>query len=285
MIVKLTNTDLILPKHEIIKMKNKMNRLPMIILAGFILIAPTTCNNPASRKSPADDWVSLFNGQNLDGWSVRCAPKDKGNNFWTVDNGAILCNSLGSVDHNYIWLVSDTEFDNFELRLKFQVSRRQTGNSGIQVRSRWDPRAEEEGTGDLAGWLDGPQIDIEPNDPWRNGYIYDETREAKHWIHPILPDWQIDSAAYAPEKYVFYFEDQEPGWNDVRIICDGLKIKTVINNITISDYDGSGVLDDAAHRKHNVGLKGHIAFQLHKYSENEIRFKDIEIRENLSLHR
>lgn len=260
-------------------MKNKINWLTLLILAGFTIITSTICNRPGLRKSSGNEWISLFNGQNLDGWSVQCTPQDQETNFWTVENGAILCNSLGNTDHNYIWLVSDGEFDNFELRLKFQVSKRHKGNSGIQVRSRWDPLAEEEGPGDLAGWLDGPQVDIETNDPWRNGYIYDETREAKRWIHPSLPNWEIDSATYAPEKYIYYSEEQEPGWNEMRIICDGLKIKTIVNDITISDYDGSGILDDDAHRKHNVGIKGHIAFQLHKYSENEIRFKDIEIRE------
>jgi hypothetical protein len=178
-----------------------------------------------------------------------------------------------------MWLISDGEYDNFELRLRFQASLSHLGNSGIQVRSRWDPSAEVEGIGELSGWLDGPQVDIEPNDPWRNGYIYDETREIKRWINPSLPDWEIDSAKYAPEKYIYFSGDKETVWNEVRIICDGLRIKTIINDIIISDFDGSGILDDTAHKEHNVGIKGHIAFQLHKYSENEIRFKDIAIRE------
>ncbi len=52
-----------------------------------------------------------------------------------------------------------------------------------------------------------------------------------------------------------------------------------VNDVPVSDYDGKGVLDDEAHKKHHVGEVGHIAFQLHKYSQNFIRFKDIEIRE------
>jgi hypothetical protein len=84
---------------------------------------------------------------------------------------------------------------------------------------------------------------------------------------------------YAPEKYIYFSGDKETDWNEVRIICDGLRIKTIINDIIISDFDGSGILDDVAHKEHNVGIKGQIALQLHKYSENEIRFKDIAIRE------
>ena len=62
------------------------------------------------------------------------------------------------------------------------------------------------------------------------------------------------------------------------IICKGNKIKTIVNNVLVSDYDGTGILDDKAHTKYNVGKKGHIAFQLHRKSQNFIRFKDIMIR-------
>jgi hypothetical protein len=57
-----------------------------------------------------------------------------------------------------------------------------------------------------------------------------------------------------------------------------MHIKTIINNVVVSDYDGTGVLDDSAHKKYKVSRKGHIALQLHKHSENLIRFKDIQVR-------
>ena len=50
------------------------------------------------------------------------------------------------------------------------------------------------------------------------------------------------------------------------------------NDVVVSDYDGSGILDDEVHKKYRVGTRGHIALQLHKNSQNFIRFKDIEIR-------
>jgi hypothetical protein len=42
---------------------------------------------------------------------------------------------------------------------------------------------------------------------------------------------------------------------------------------------GAGVLDDATHISRNVGLKGHIALQIHRNDQLKIRFKDIMIRE------
>lgn len=225
------------------------------------------------------DWEILFNGKNLEGWQVKAQEKDRNKNFWSVENGTIFCNSLGSKNHGYIWLLSEKEYSDFELRLKFKVSRENLGNSGVQVRSRYDERAIVDGEGGVPGWLDGPQVDIEPNNPWRNGFIYDETRTVKRWINPSLPDWRIDKEKHAPERVIFYWEDQQTGWNDMTIICKGTNIKTFVNNVLVSDFDGSGLLDSEDHKKYNVGMNGHIALQLHKNSENKIWFKDIEVRE------
>ncbi len=63
------------------------------------------------------------------------------------------------------------------------------------------------------------------------------------------------------------------------IVCKGTNIRTFVNNFLVSDFDGSGVLDNESHKKLNVGLKGKIALQLHKNSENKVWFKDIEVRE------
>jgi hypothetical protein len=259
-----------------------MKNLLLTITIAFcsLLIVKSQEINVTEVFSADHDWVGLFNGENLDGWQVKCQEKDKGQRFWSVDEdeGAISCNSTESKDHGYVWLMHEKEFSDFELRLKFKVSRETSGNSGVQVRSRYDENAVVDNNG-KAGWLDGPQVDIAPENPWRNGLIYDETREVKRWINPSLPDWKINKEDYASEKVIFYWEDGETGWNDMTIICRGTHIKTIVNNVVVSDYDGAGVLDDKAHEKHNVGMNGHIALQLHKNSENKIWYKDLEIRE------
>lgn len=223
------------------------------------------------------NWAKLFNGNNLDGWQVKAQDQDQDLDFWSVANGKILCNSLGSKDHGYIWLQSEKEYGDFELRLKFRVARESRGNAGVQIRSRYNENDVVEG--EKPGWLDGPQVDIDPGNPWRNGLIYDETRTEKRWIHPSLTNWRIDKETHAPEKVFFYWEDQQTGWNDMKILCQGTNIKTYVNNMLVSDFDGAGILDNDGHKKYNVGMKGHIALQLHKNSENKIWFKDIEVRE------
>ena len=221
---------------------------------------------------------SIFSGTDLSGWTIECREDDRDKEYWTVEDGAIVCNTHGNKNHSYIWLQSIEEYADFELRFKFQASRENQGNSGIQIRSRWDANAIIEGVGGGIGWMDGPQIDIDPNNPWRNGFIYDETRETRRWINPSLPDLKIDKETYAPKKVFYYWDDEEPGWNDMVIVCNGTHITTYVNNLIVSDYDGKGILDDKAHKKYKVGMNGHIAFQLHMNNANYLRFKDIEIR-------
>jgi len=227
--------------------------------------------------TPNHNYQNLSNGETLDGWHVKAQQQDQDKNFWSVDNGAIFCNSLGSTDHGYIWLLNDKEFGDFELRLKFRVSSENKGNAGIQIRSRYDEKAVIDEN--RPGWLDGPQVDIEPANPWRTGLIYDETRTEKRWISPSLADWNIKKENTSHPKVIFYLEDQNSGWNDMTIICRGTNIKTIVNNFTVSDFDGAGLLDNEGHKLYNVGLNGHIALQLHKKSENKIWFKYIEVRE------
>ena len=216
--------------------------------------------------------TALFNGKDLAGWQVECQPADQAKTFWRVDNGTILCDSMGRKDHNYVWLVSEREFGNFELKLRFQAFKDSPGNSGVQFRSRFDSDAS-------GGWMDGPQVDIHPpaEMSWRTGHIYDETREERRWISPSLKDATMDPKL-KPAHYVFKYADDGDGWNDLTLVCNGLQVKTTLNGVVMTDWNGTGVLDNDAHAKHRVGRTGHFALQLHAGDELRIRFKDIVVR-------
>jgi len=218
---------------------------------------------PSSEK-----WVSLFDGATLTGWHVACKPGDAVKGFWSVRETCITCDSRGRREHDYVWLVSDREYSDFELKLKVRGFRESTGNSGVQVRSRYD---------ESASWLDGPQVDIHPPAPWRTGLIYDETREARRWIFPSLKNWEIEASS-GPKRWKWKYADEGDGWNELHIVCRGPNIQTVVNGMRIADLKGAGLLDDEAHRRHNVGMKGHIALQLHTGDDLYIQYKDLFIR-------
>mgnify|MGYP000687022238 CR=1 FL=1 len=209
-----------------------------------------------------EGFVSLFDGKTLEGWTVHCLPKDRelAKRAWTVDRGAILANTMGRMDHFYILLATNREYADFVLRLRFQVERGVTGNSGIQIRSRYNA---------ATGWMEGPQIDIDPPNPrGTTGKLWNEGPGPHRW----LSNEPVPNAA-------FRYADEGDGWNELEITAQGTRIRSVLNGVVVVDYDGKGVLDDDLHRKHNVGMKGFIGLQIHANDELKLRFKDIRIKE------
>jgi hypothetical protein len=215
-----------------------------------------------------DGWVSLFDGKTLQGWRVMAKPEDVEKNYWSVQARAITCDSRGRKQHGYVWLLSEREFADFDLKMKIRSFRESGGNSGVQVRSRYDMESY---------WLDGPQIDIHPPGPFRTGLIYDETRGVRHWIFPVLPGSKIEPEQGA-KNWRWKHSDEGDGWNDLLIECRGTKIKTTVNGNLVADYDGRGVLDDDLHKRRNVGTRGNIALQLHTGDDLYIQFKDIFVK-------
>jgi hypothetical protein len=244
-------------------------RWALSFLPLLLAFHTTSCQtNPGGKPG----WISLFNGTDLSGWTVKCQPQDQGKVFWTVADGSIVCDSIGRKDHNYVWLLTEKEFTDFELRLQFQAFKESSGNSGLQFRSRFDDAAN-------GGWLDGPQVDIHPpgSMSWRTGLIYDETREEKRWISPSLKNATME-ARFKPASYVFKYAGDGDGWNDLILICRGNHVQTILNGVVRTDWDGTGVLDNASHVRRNVGRTGHFALQLHAGDELRIRFREIRIK-------
>ena len=247
-----------------------MNRF--FILAATLML----CTGINSCTQP--EWESLFNGKDLEGWAVKCIPGDREKEFWIAKDGYIECNSIGNKDHNYVWLATEREFEDFHLKLKFQIFKESGGNSGIQFRSTYD---DSEGA-NYGGWLNGPQVDLHGHAPFRTGLIYDETKGVRRWIHPSLPDWRIEPEQ-APESALlttlFYYEDDTEAWNSMEIICKGMVVETLVNGNPVTVFNGEGILNDEVHRLQGSGERGCIAFQLHMNDELKIRFTDIYIKE------
>jgi hypothetical protein len=235
-----------------------------LLLAGWLPLTGLTADKPAGA------WTSIFNGTDLTGWTVKCKPTDRNSTFWKVVGGVIVADSMSAPKPDYVWLMTDREYGDFVLRLQFQAFRDSPGNSGVQIRSRYD---------DEAGWLDGPQIDIHPPGPWRTGMIWDETRGVQHWLYPAVPKGQWVNESMANPDLKFHFNDDPVAWNDLEITARGTRIQVILNGVILTDYDGAGVLDDAIHRERRTGTKGHIALQIHSGDQLRIRFRDLRIKE------
>jgi len=257
----------------------KRSKVPAIWMwcVGIFGIVLSACGNTiAQEKATAQDergTIRLFDGETLNGWVVKCKPQDESRRgYWKVVDGSIMAEVPAGSPHNYIWLMTEKEFSDFELSVKVQTLSSSSGNSGIQVRSRYD---------DQAYYMDGPQVDINPPGPWRSGFIYDETRGAQIWLWPDVGSPANAKPEHAPKGWKWFHADDpaSPGaWNGIRIVCDGFRIQTFVNGVPVADYDGRGRLDDDAHRLRRVGLMGHIALQIHPGGTLKIRFKDIVLR-------
>ena len=249
--------------------KEFLNRSGMIIAALAAIIVGAGCRQ-CDLCSGSDGWEPLFNGKDLTGWVVKCKPADANKEFWLIEDGTVLADSMAGKDHDYIWLLTEKQYGDFILRLRFQAYRDNPGNSGVQIRSRYD---------DQAGWLDGPQVDINPPGPWRTGMVWDETRDVKRWLYPDVPKGEWVDPSMAPPEMIFYYSDEGPGWNELEIKAVGTTVTAHLNGVKVTEYDGVGVLDDDAHKARNVGLLGHIVLQIHMGDLLRIRYKDIYIKD------
>ena len=129
---------------------------PMIVRHLIIALA-------ASAWAAGGEWEPLCNGRDLGGWKLECREPDRNKAFWKVRDGAIECDTAGDRKHDYMWLVSEREFGDFEFECLVRSFSNSSGNSGIQIRSRFlnDPN--------YGPWMHGPQVDIHPPTPWRSG--------------------------------------------------------------------------------------------------------------------
>lgn len=141
--------------------------------------------------SSTSNTITLFNGENLDGWT------NHGEEKWYVENGELICESGPSAQYGY--LSTDEYYDDFELSLEFLQE--SNGNSGVFIRSTVD------GT-KVSGW----QVEVAP--PMNNtGGIYESY--GRGWL--IQPDPEKDKALKMGE------------WNTMKIRVVGPSITTWLN--------------------------------------------------------
>ena len=144
-----------------------------------------------------DKGVPLFNGKNLDGWSIHGTEK------WYVEDGNLVCES--GPDQKYGYLTTDKDYKDFILHLEFKQEA--NGNSGVFFRSSI------EGT-KISGW----QVEVAPkgND---TGGIYESY--GRGWLYQI------------PEEKEHVLKPGE--WNELIIQLKGDRVMTWLNNELMTD--------------------------------------------------
>ncbi len=86
--------------------------------------------NTEAVAEEAEEWISLFDGETLNGWKRYNA--DEIGPLWMVEDGAIKCDGKGHGEGSPEFggsLITLEKFGNFELELEWKIS--EGGNSGI----------------------------------------------------------------------------------------------------------------------------------------------------------
>lgn len=116
-------------------------------------------------KLPGEDWITLFNGTDLSGWTKI------GNEKWSVEDGTI--HGVG-VTKDYGYLQTDKNYKDFHLALKFKCEG--NGNSGVFFHVAFKP-----GTADVT---QGLQFEIDCTLMQHTAGIYGDGRGWVVWPSP-----------------------------------------------------------------------------------------------------
>lgn len=164
--------------------------------------------------------VSLFNGKNLDGWTIYGTEK------WYVEDGVLISES-GS-DEQYGYLATDKHYKDFELTLDFKQEA--NGNSGVFIRSTI------EGT-KVSGW----QVEVAPSGKHTGG-VYESY--GRGWL--IKPEAQKEKVLKEGDwntLKIQVFGDELISWLNgtemVSIVDD--KIGEGTGSIALQIHDGGGI--------------------------------------------
>src|SRR4051794_13502991 len=103
---------------------NRARSAGVVAAALLVLFALTV---PAAGRTPTtkERWVSLFNGKNLDGWVVKIAGHDAGDNVgntFRVENGVmkVSYDHYKTFDNQFGHLFSKRKYGNYRLRVEYR---------------------------------------------------------------------------------------------------------------------------------------------------------------------
>ena len=125
------------------------------VMASVALCLAWTGMWAQQNKLAGEDWVALFNGNDLTGWTRI------GHESWAVENG--LIHGKG-VTKDYGYLQTEKQYKDFQLSLRFKCAG--DGNSGVFFHTAFKP-----GTADVT---QGMQFEIDCNMMQHTAGVYAE---------------------------------------------------------------------------------------------------------------
>jgi hypothetical protein len=196
-----------------------------------------------------DDFVSLFNGKDLDGWLVK-----NGEAPFTIEDGMIVGTCVAGTPNSF--LCTEEKYSDFILTFDAKF---ENGNSGVMFRAQSNADYKN-------GRVHGYQMELDPSKRAWTGGIYDEARRG--WLYSMEYNTDAKSAFKLGE------------WNSYRIEAIGNSIKTFVNGIQFAD------LVDDVDAEGFIGLQVHSIGKNEALVGQKNMFKNIKIcTTNLDEHK
>jgi hypothetical protein len=238
-------------------MTNAEPKLGSRAMKAFVAVVAFAVTISAGLRAEEEGFVPLFPQEGVPtGWSVRMwndLAQKVGNAeaAWAVKEGVL---TSGAERGN--WLVSEKEYENFELVYEFRLGPR--GNSGLALRAP------------LAG------------DPAFDGM---EFQMADMRYNPDAFDSEITGGLYralAPARQVY----RPTEWNEVRLRLEGSRLVASLNGVPIHDVDLAA--QTKIPKRHDGSpapplkdrpRRGHLGFQNLSRDDARVQIRNARLRE------
>jgi hypothetical protein len=174
----------------------------LAVVCGIGIMTAQQGANTLTAAEKADGWKLLFDGKTTTGWrAFKSATPPAG---WQATDGQLVRQDKGGD------LMTADQFDNFELRLEWKVTK--NGNSGIMY------RVTDQGS---QTYETGPEFQILDNAGHKDGQ------------DPITSAGS-NYALYPPARDVTRPVGE---WNQVRLILNGAHVEHWMNGVKLLEYE------------------------------------------------
>lgn len=200
--------------YYLIIIRFSMRKLQTLIAAIALITAITSCSSPKvndnelSREEQEQGYQLLFDGKTLNGWHLY--NEGDVSSVWVARDGELRC--LPGTDARHGDLVTDQDFENYELSFDWKISKE--GNSGvfINVVERSDiPTA----------WASGPEYQLLE----KSHHDYDKEMKRSGCLYNFSP--QLNPAEVKPPNE----------WNHSVIRQQDGKVEFMLNGIVTAKED------------------------------------------------
>ncbi len=239
--------------------------MPMRKMTAFIICLgllggcnPETPQEESMSQVTAEEWTVLFNGKDLTGW--RSYGEESAGSAWIVEGDALVLDVDDSTKAMTGGdLITDGQYENFELELEWKIS--EGGNSGIFFGVR-------EIAGQRVAYETGIEMQILDDDNHIDGRVPETSAGSCYALYASAEDVVRPVGEYNKVRLIVRDANVEHWLNDHKI---------VEYTIGSDDWSGRVAASKFADWEHFARYrKGHIALQDHT---DRVWFRNIRIRE------